>query len=109
MAGVASHPLLTFELCCVDFLHHAHHSARGLFLRFVVLLECVFYMAILAMNSQRRSDELHRWQQQVGRRVVQYFQVLVDFTTFFIRARCGPVGGLGNRDHENQAEKSGRG
>ena len=103
MAGVAGYFLLIFELCVVDFLYHAHHLPRSLLWSLVVLLKCVLYMAIIAMNSQRRGDELHGWQQQVGRCVVEHFQVLENLSALFVRAGRWPLRGTGNGKHKSEA------
>src|SRR5437763_15244179 len=102
MAGVAGYFLLILKLCVVDFLYHAHHLPRSLLWSLVVLLKCVLDMAIIAMNSQRRGDELHEWQQQDGRCFGEHFQVLENLSALLVSASRRPLRGAGTGEYKSE-------
>src|SRR5271165_4628364 len=66
VARVAGDFAMAFEVAVVDGKHHLHHLARGLLWLFVVFVESVSDVAVLALDPQGGGDELHGWNELVG-------------------------------------------
>ena len=50
---------MAFEIVLVDGKHHSHHFAGGLFREFVVFIHRSANVAVVALDAERRGDELH--------------------------------------------------
>ena len=65
-----------------------NHFACGLLLRFIVLLKLILYVAIRAVNAQRRLKRKHNLHQPVGRNSTKQLNVLVFLlSAFFFASR----------------------
>src|SRR5882724_1263016 len=80
MAGETGDFALALEIVLVDGEHHGDHLASDDFGLLVVLLEghrsLLADVAVLALDAQRGSDELHRRNYLLGGNAVQDFDVL---------------------------------
>lgn len=76
MTGEASHVAMILKILLVDDDHHLHHLAGNLLGLLVVFVERPFHMTKIALDAQRRGNELHRWDQLVRGNSLQYLDIL---------------------------------
>src|SRR5215472_12726071 len=76
MARIAGDREMAFKVVLVDGLHHPDHFSGGFLGFLVVFIESAFYVTKLALDAERRRDELHGGDQLIGGEPFEHLDVL---------------------------------
>src|ERR1041385_4297601 len=122
MTRITSHGLIAAESCLIYFQHHPDHLARADLCSLVIAvispnvasifrIDTSYHMAVVTVNAERISDEVHHGKELRIRQALQDLDILADLFDGLVgrlsaRGLCCPAGRQHNEEsRRNSAEQ----